>query len=114
MRGDLFVDTALVKLTDAERKRNSLDIQGVNPEIGRVKTMALTYLRVANYILYYNSLIIKTDIFDDKVFVSRDNGKFNTNKAFAIIPPNSPLHSFNLLATMMMLLSTPFLKLLDH
>lgn len=96
MRADLFVDTALVKLTDAERKRNFLNIQGVNPEIGKVKTMALTYLRIANYILYYNSLIIKTDIFDDKVFVSRDNGNFSTNKAFAIIPPTAPLQSFNL------------------
>ena len=48
MRKDLFIDTGALDLTAAERKNNELDVFNVNPEIGKVKSMAIAYLRVAN------------------------------------------------------------------
>ena len=93
MRKDLFIDTASLDLTDAERKKNELDVFNVNPEIGKVKSMAIAYLRIANYLLNYRTLAIKTDFFDDKVIVVRNNEKFSTQKAYAIINPPGPMQT---------------------
>lgn len=89
-RGDLFIDSNLLNLDAGERKRAQLEIYDVNPEIGNVKTMTLAYLRIANYLLHYHSLVIRTGFFDDKMFTVRgQNGKFSTNNAFALI--SSPI-----------------------
>lgn len=91
MREDLFIDTTLLHLTAGEKKRNTISLP-LSAEF-KVQTMALTFLKCANYILHYNALIMKTgeSEFDDKKFFYNYEAVLqqppSTGKAFAYIPP---------------------------
>ena len=82
---NLFVDTSLRDMTESERKKNTLNVQS-DMGMGKIKKVALSFLRIPNYILSYQPLNIQCEFLNDH-FVSRRNGN---SKCFAlIIPQNS-------------------------
>ena len=62
----IFVDTANLSLRD--RSETKLQLVNIDPQIGTVRDLRIVYLRIANYILYYAGLIIKTQMNFDNIF----------------------------------------------
>lgn len=100
MRGDFFIDSNALVSSNAEGVRfqaSQLSVPNINPfTTGRIKTMTLTYIRIANYILHYHPLVIKTKTqsFDDKGIIQRGtDSNISLDYAFALIASPVKLES---------------------
>jgi len=91
----LFIDTKNLNLDSYERSTGKLQLQNIDPGIGSIKTIALTYIKIANYLLYYNRLRFVLDVgdTDDKMQISRNNSQFAQQSVYATIPLTQNIES---------------------
>jgi len=87
MRTSVFIDTKFLSIRDNDRKKSELLFDSVNPDIGKISSMSLVYLKIANYLLHYQTLVLKTDFFDDKRLLLKAGENDITRSVYAVVQP---------------------------